>query len=153
MHTIYEKCVTAVKTLNSKGESLWGNLVMFASEHGSAEELKKSFKRNETEAEASQKVRMTENSTYKVAKSVIQRAVESGIPLLDSKGKPRGKTAIELDLADLKTVKTELEKFKTTMATAGNIAAKLTTESDKLTAAKLVDDLLKSLSVGLKLVA
>ncbi len=73
-------------------------------------------------------------STYRSAKSVILNAVEQGVALVDANGKPLGKTALEKATKEAKdataSVKTEAQKFASTISTASSIFAKVETVED-----------------------
>jgi len=152
MNQHFQGAVKAVKSLGKAGASLWSSLVMFAMTLQDGDpvqpdvntDMKGAFKKAELVASIESKVAMAENSTYRAAKSVITNAVAAGILLTDDKGKPRGKTEIEDELKALKEEKTELEKFKSSIATASKIAAKLDAK-DIVLAATLANDLFKLL--------
>jgi epoxyqueuosine reductase QueG len=82
-------------------------------------------------------------TTYRSAKSVIMSAVKYGVSLVDEHGKPVGKSALEAAVKDAKgdSGKPELDKFRSTMATAAAIFAKLDTLSDVQAAKLLVTEL------------
>jgi hypothetical protein len=154
MNENFQKAAAAVKTLNSKGNSMWGALVAFALDASTngASALKDNFKIEERLAAATMRVEMGKNSTYKVAKSVIVRATEMGIPLVDKDGKARGKTDVEADIKLGKEEKSASEKFKVAMNTATSIAAKLEAK-DIPVAAGLVKELLEKITGALELKA
>lgn len=160
MNEQFRKAVTCVKTLNTKAGSLWGALVAFAvsvmpEEHrggGTSIDVKGQFKSEEALATRELKVEMGKNSTYRVAKGVLVGCAAAGIPLLDANGKARGKTELEEALKATKVPKADIDKFKTTMTTAGNIAAGLSAH-DRIMAAALVQDLLKQVTAGIALAA
>lgn len=157
MNQHYATAAKAVKSLGKAGASLWVSLVMFAmtqqedrvEQPVKGTDMKPMFKAAETAASVEHKVKMGENSTYRVAKGVIVQAVSLGVALVDEKGKPRGKTDIEDELKGLKDEKPAIDKFKATMATATALAAKLDAK-DTVMAAAMVSDLRKSLLESLK---
>ena len=125
MNTNYAKAVEAVKTLNKKGEGLWAALCLFvhevrgeseAGKHNKmeGEAMKTFFKTEERVADKDMKVKMGENSTYRVSKGILVKAVELDLSVVDSDGKPVGKTALEKQIKDLETTapKSPLELFK-----------------------------------------
>lgn len=138
----YKSVANAVKGINAKGRSMWAALVAFTLESNTNghESLKDNFKAQEKLALGEMKLEMGKNSTYKVAKGVLVRATEYGVAITDPKGKPRGKTDIEKELAALKGEKSPADKFKVAMTTANTIADKLL-DTDCPTAAALVSDL------------
>lgn len=154
MHTHYEKAAACVKTLNKKGEGLWSHLVLFAVEVGvhGHDVLKDNFKEQEKLATVEAKVEMGKNSTYKVAKSVLVRACEYGVAIVDASGKPRGKTDIEKELEAHKTKKPAPDRFKIVMNSASTIADELTAH-ECITATALVQDLLNKLAPRIKVAA
>jgi acyl-CoA-binding protein len=156
MNEQFKKAAQAVKTINTKGTSMFSLLLMFAVESGATEgqsvDLKPVFGVQEKLATAELKVEMGKNSTYRVAKGTIIGCAKAGIALLDADGKPKGKTALEEELAETKTPKSELDKFKTSMTTAANLLAKLDAR-DRITAAALVQDLLNEATKGIALAA
>lgn len=93
----YKKAAQAVKTMNKSGNSMFGALLAFAHSHkgDGFEALKAQFKAQEKLASDEMKVEMGKNSTYKVAKGKLIKAVELGIPLVDADGKALGKTDLE----------------------------------------------------------
>jgi hypothetical protein len=160
MNEHFKAAATAVKTLNKKAGGLFVALVLFAVTDREAVakgmaatfDMKGVFKGEERAADVEMKVKMGENSTYRVVKNLICNCVKAGIPLVNADGKPRGKSELEQELAEGKVPKTEAEKFVVAMTTASNIAKKLDA-SECLTAAKLVADLMRSFEDRLSLKA
>lgn len=155
----YQQAVDAVKGINKKQGSLWSGLVLFTVEamalipNVEKPDMKPAFKEAEKIATVEQRVKMGENSTYRVQKGILCSCVSKGVVLVDAKGKPRGKTELEDELAALKVEKSALEKFKVSMNTATAIAGKFTAGSDYITAAGLVSDLLKKLTPHIRAAA
>lgn len=91
------KAVKAVKAIDSKGKGLFNALRDFVIEIKAtdAEALRGYFKAQEQYATTLMKVSMSQNSTYKVAKGKLLKAVELGVRLTDSNGKLLGKSALE----------------------------------------------------------
>lgn len=89
--------VKAVKAIDSKGKGLFNALRDYVMAMGvvGIEEMRGYFKAQEQLATTLMKVNMTQNSTYKVAKGKLLKAIELGVSLTDSNGKPLGKTALE----------------------------------------------------------
>lgn len=146
----FKKVATIVRGLEKKGKGVFGALQTFVIEAGSngVEALKDALKAQEKLANTEMKMEMQKNSTYKVAKSVLVRAVEANIALVGADGKPRGKTDIEADLDALAAAepeKTDFEKFQAAMNTATQLAGKVSDE-DCAIAAGLVSTLYKTLA-------
>ena len=147
MNENFKKVATAVKGIIGKSNTLWGSLVAFVAESNAngADALKQHFKDQEALADVEYKMSMSKNSTYKVAKSVLQRATELGIAILTPEGKPRGKTDIEKDIADQRTQKSPADKFKAALAVAAKAADQLT-EAEMPVSAAMVSELYKKLA-------
>jgi hypothetical protein len=158
MNANFVKACGVVKRLATGEVKLFPLLLTFVLEtcpgtdKGVALDIKKDFKKAERDADSEMKVKMGDNSTYRVAKGVLINSVAAGLALCHADGKPKGKTELENELADLKVPKSEIEKFKAAIGTAEKIGMKLPA-SDLLIAAALVNELLKEVSVGLKLAA
>lgn len=160
MNENFKKAASAVKVLKQKATGLFGALVAFAidvSVNGDTQvdkgtDIKPLFVEQEKLAAAEMKVHFGKDapSTYRVVKGLLVACVAAGIQLKDASGKPKGKTALEEELAATKVPKAEIDKFKTAMNTAGAIADKLPAH-DRLVAAALVQDLLAKLTVGIEL--
>jgi hypothetical protein len=145
----YSKAITAVKTMNKSGTSVFGALLTFAHEHrlNGTDALKAHFKAQEKLASSEKKVEMTKNSTYKVAKGKLVKAVELGIDLMPD-GKALGKTALEDMIADLegpKVPKSDFDKFSDALNTAAKHADKVA-DADIAIAAGLVSTLYAKLA-------
>lgn len=141
MNKDFEKAAGAAMSMVKKGEGMFGFLVQFVvatmanatcKEEERADVLKEEFKDNENAyAKAHEKQpKLSTVGSYRSAKSVLVQAVEKHVVLLDGKGKPRGKTDIEKELKELKEEKNPLEKFRTAMHTATNVADKLENDTD-----------------------
>lgn len=152
MNQHYEAAVKAVKGLNKQTGALWPSLVLFAVATVQGTDAKPAFKAEEKLASNDAKVKMGENSTYRVQKGIIVAAIAKGIKLVDADGKPRGKTDIEDELKEGKAPKSAIDKFKIAMNTAGALADQLAAH-DRIMAAALVQDLLKAVSNGIALAA
>ncbi|HEY9815113.1 MAG TPA: hypothetical protein V6D20_04805, partial [Candidatus Obscuribacterales bacterium] len=118
-----------------KGAGLWNSLVNFCIESGKhsskgVKELKGAFTQEEKAADKDHKVKMGENSTYRVCKSVLTKAAALDISLVDADGKVKGKTAVEQEIAAHAEEKSNYEKFKSSMNTATVLAAKVVEDGD-----------------------
>lgn len=166
MNENFRKAASAVKALKQKASGLYGALGAFVcdivmvgdSTNGYVQvlagtDIKPAFKEQEQMASVEMKVHFGKDapSTYRVVKALFVNAVAKGVPITEN-GKLRGKTAIEADLDALKTEKSELEKFKTSMNTATAIADKLPAH-DRITAAALAQELLNKLAATIELAA
>ena len=151
----YPTAAKAVKAIDSKGKGLWNALHSFAQEIASlgVESVREKFKEQEKLAADHVKVAMTKNSTYKVAKGKLIKAIELGISLVDAKGKPKGKTAIEEEIKALdggkggaeepeeeKSNLTPAQQFAELVLAAGRLVPTLQ-DADIQTAASMVSDL------------
>lgn len=154
LNDTFRKIGSNVKAMNKKGEGIFGLLITYAIPNAvnGHEELRKSIKAQEKFVTEELKVKLGENSTYKVAKNLLCNCVEAGISLTDANGKPKGKTQLEEELAATKTPKTPLEKFRATMDTAMKIADQLS-DGECITAAALADTLFKAVAVRIKAAA
>jgi hypothetical protein len=159
MNPNYEKAVVATNALNKKASGLYGNLGAFVLDVAYANgipakgtDIKPLFKNEEQAAEAIMKIKMGENSTYRVIKNLFANCVMGGVNLQDGKGRLRGKSDLESELAALKEPKTAMEKFATAITTATKASDGLSA-SERLTAAKLASDLLDALANQLKMAA
>jgi len=104
----YKKAATAVRTMNKSGNTMFGALLRFAHEHrtNGVDALRDHFKAQEKLALSEMKAEMTKNSTYKVAKGKLLKAVELGIELVDANGEAIGKTALEGKIKEAETAAT-----------------------------------------------
>ena len=110
--------------------------------------LKNDLKANESAYKVAHP-RVTEfPPAYRSAKSVILSAIKAGICLKDENGKLKGKTALEQEIKEGKEVKSELQKFQSSIDTAAKIFAKIDNLGDirqaKALTAVLVDMILKA---------
>jgi hypothetical protein len=156
LNTHFEQAAKAVKSLNTKTNGMYGHLLAFAHEHrtNGADALRDHFKAQEKLATLHVKVEMGKNSTYKVAKGKLIKAVELGIALVDADGKPIGKTALEeaikgvegasAEAEDKKAPATPFDQFTLALATASD-AAKSIPDTDIAMAAGQVQVLLEAL--------
>lgn len=146
MNSNFEKVAKAATTINKAGSGMWGLMVAVQQDWNSLDHvaLKETIKGQEAEANTQFKMKINENSTYRVIKGVVLSAVEYGISLVRPDGKPRGKTEVEADIKAAKGEKSAIEKFKSTIDTATKIEAKLET-ADLPLAAKLAKDVLDKL--------
>jgi hypothetical protein len=87
----------AVKAIDGKAKGIFGAILAFAIEvkPTDVEQLRGYIKAQEQIVGDTMKVKLGGNSTYKVAKGKVLKAVELGIPLVGKNGKPVGKTALE----------------------------------------------------------
>jgi len=162
MNGHYEKAVGVVGTLIKKGEGLWGNLVMFVHETRGVDAngkdlsmdgdtIKSVFTGNEKIASKDMRTDMNKNSTYRVAKGILIAAVAADLSLIDSDGKPRGKTDLENELKDMKEKKSPLEKFQGAIANASKLVDKLDPADHAtayLLAKQVADDLAVLIGTG-----
>lgn len=142
----------------SKGEGSFGSLVEFAHEYTSAlttvgEALRLALKGAiEGEEQAYEKAHAGKSvktlAAWRSAKSVVLAAVEAGIALVDEKGKPIGKTALEKAIKETRSPKSNVEKFAIAMNTASAVFAKVDTLADvmqcKALLAVLADQVVKA---------
>lgn len=156
MNEHYKKAAASVKTMNKSGTSMFGALLRFAHDFrtNGAESLKEQFKAHEKLATAEMKVEMTKNSTYKVAKGKLVKAVELGIELVDAEGKAIGKTDLESKIKDAEGAPapakpaaeaTDFDKFSQALALASELSDKVKTDDTPI-AAGLVSTLYKKLA-------
>lgn len=151
MNSNFETVARSAKTIGNKGNTLWYSMVLFQQDYAALgkEQLKAIIKGQEREANALLRIKMGENSTYRVVKGVVLSAVEYGISLVRKDGKPRGKTEVEADIKEAKGEKAAVDKFKATMNTANAIADKLLTGDIPVSTGivkELFDKLMKRLS-------
>lgn len=152
MNKHYESAAKAVKSISGKTGSLWENLVHFAVSVDPTDPMKDAFKAQEREASATMKVEMAKNSTYRVQKGLIVNCVAKGISLVDSDGKPKGKTDLEGELAATKVKKSAADRFKIILNSANTVADELS-DHECITAAALVNDLLNKVSASIRVAA
>jgi hypothetical protein len=147
MNVNFETVAKAAKTINGKAGGLWHAMVLFQQDYASLDkdQLKVTIKGQEQEANAALRIKIGENSTYRVVKGVILSAVELGISLINKHGKVRGKTEVEADIKEVKGEKSAVDKFKSTLSTANSIADKLLT-GDLPVSAGLVKELFDKLA-------
>lgn len=158
MNEHFKKAASAVKAIESKGKGMFNALLAFAHDHrtNGADALREHFKAQEKLASVEMKVEMTKNSTYKVAKGKLVKAVELGIELVDTDGKPIGKTALEEKIKEVEGTADESEKetkavlvpaqeFAELILAASKSADKLA-DTDITTACAQVSDLYKKLA-------
>lgn len=110
------------------------------------------FKKQEQLALAEERVKMGEKSTYRVIKSTLCQCAALGIALVDSDGKIRSKSELDDSIKAYKVEKSAFDQFKTSIEAATKQVDNMT-ESERILGAALVDDLLKSMSKQLRLVA
>ncbi len=154
MNPNFKQAVTAAKTIESRSGGLWTALVLFAGDvlknnMGVACDISADFKKEEQQASTEMRYEVTKNSTYRSNKCVIVNAVEAGVSLFDSKGKPRGKTEVEKELKEGKEKKPAMSRFQTVLKSADTIADELL-DSDCILAAALVQALLDKVAVRIR---
>lgn len=157
MHKNFEAIAIAAKGIETKGTGLFGMLIGFAIEMlnmadvkaGGVEALTMLVKDQERMAGMEKGIKLGSNSTYKSAKSVILNAVEAELSLTNVKGKPKGKTELQDELAALKVPSTPAEKFRKALENALKLVEKLD-KADVVTAASLSNDLNVALGARLK---
>lgn len=127
MNSNFEAAARAAKSISGKNGTLWQSMVLFQQDYPSLdkEQMRNVIKGQEREANVEHRIKVGENSTYRVVKTVILTAIEYGISLVTAKGKPRGKTEVETDIKAARGEKSAADKFKATMATATALAGKL----------------------------
>lgn len=164
MNEAFRAVATSVKGISKKAGGLFGLIGTFVLSEQKQDEtdaggwpkgmdIKPIFAREEKAATAEMKVTFGKDapSTYRVVKALFVNCVAAGIAL-EENGKLRGKTDLEAELAALKVPKSELDKFKGAVETASKISDNLPAH-DRLIAAALVQELLKSVANGLALAA
>ena len=143
----------AVKSITSKSNGLWGSLATFVHEHSSqdADALKAIFKAQEAACVSELKVKLGENSTYRVVKSVLVKARLLSIALVDDDGKLRGKTDIEdaIKAALYKEPATAYERYTDAVVKAQKQVEKLTAQ-EVVAAAAVASELLSALEKKLQ---
>lgn len=144
MNPRFEEVGKAAKTITGKSGTLYFAMVSFATDPSFVgldhEKLKEAIKGQEKEVNVAMRMKIGDNSTYRVVKGIMIAAREYGISLLRTDGKPKGKTEVEQELKDAKGSKSPADKFKATINTATLIEAKLET-ADLPVAAGIVQDL------------
>jgi hypothetical protein len=151
MNENFKKVASAAKAITGKSGTLWFAMVSFQQDFHklNAEQLKEAIKGQEKEANAELRMKIGENSTYRVVKGVVIKAVELGIALVRKDGKAKGKTEVEKEIKEAVGDKSPADKFKSTMNTATLIEAKLDV-NDVAVAAGLVKDLLDKMLARLR---
>lgn len=142
---------SAISTEKQRG-NLWHSLVLFAGDvlkNDAGADVSEAFKEQEREAGAEMRVDIAKNSTFRSNKCVVLNAIEYKVALVDVKGKPRGKTEVEKDIAAAKGKKPAMSRFQTVLKSADSIADELT-DRDVVLAAGLVQALLDKLTVSIK---
>lgn len=158
MDPMFKPIAEAVKTANKKNAGTYGSMAKLTLDctttrgMTTAEALKDFFKAQEKAATVELRVKMGENSTYRVVKGLMLKAVELGISLVRADGDIKGKTELEEEILAAKPQKSPLDKFKIAMNTAGAVAKDLTDE-ECITAAALLNSLLVDVSKRIKLAA
>ena len=148
----FEIVANAAVAIQNKGTSLWANMAGFIGTYVAGQEVTPEvddvkamlldeellFGKSNPKAPALKNI-----GAYRSAKSVALKALEVGVCLLYEKGKPKGKTQVENEIKELanESVKTPLDKFRSTMNTATAIGDKLLTEMELLSALQLVKEL------------
>ena len=160
MHTTFQSSIDTFVSAKNKGEGAFGKLADYChaatkdnilsgmSGEAVADVLKGQIKVQEQEYR-NQHPRMEEfPSAYRSAKSVILKALQHGVLLVDEKGKIKGKTALEKEINGMKEPKSEIAKFQSTIDTASKILDKIDNLGDvrqaKALVAILADLVLKS---------
>lgn len=160
MNSNFRKVALAVKSINKKDGSMFKDLALFAQEFVTTSKdteasIEDAFKVEEALASAEFKLKMGKNSTYRSNKSVLVKAVEAGVSLVDAKGNPKGKTALEAEvdaLAPAEPPKSDYDKFVDAVGKASKLVDELDAQQC-LTAASLVQGLLSKLTPKLALAA
>lgn len=157
LNPLFKPIAEAVKTMNRKGAGIYGGAIAFAHEQfnkGAATDvqMKGVFKEQEKVASAELRVKMGENSTYRVVKGLLIAARKAGISYVKPDGDFKGKTELEAELALLSPEKSALDKFKALMNSANAVADNLT-DLEAITASALVNDLLTKVAAKIKAAA
>ena len=159
MNQHYEKAVAVTKQIEGKATGLWGHLCLFvgdvlATSTDTALDMKKIFKDAEKQATAEKKVDMGKNSTYRVQKGLLIKAVELGIPVCVD-GKPVGKTHIEKLIKDEAVPaekKPAYERFQSLANSISSVADELP-EHDVILATGVLQQVMNKLTPRIKLAA
>lgn len=141
--------VSAVRSLDSKSNSLWKSLALFAYDyrHQNHEQLKDTFRQQQRLVEVETRVDLNANSTFRVQKGLLVQAREFGVSIIDSDGKPRSKSDVQADVTAAKGeggAKDPTTVFAERLASAAKASEKLT-DADCVAAAAQVLTLLQSL--------
>ena len=158
--------------IKAVADNRWKQMVVWAIEQGSMEGAEAFFKGLFKDVEASILTQFyggrsrdqlspenkadfnSKSAWFRSNRSVIKRAYEVGVDLLDGISFPKGKSQVEREISDKVKAeneaggKTELEKFVAVMATANAIAGKIEDAAEKRTALGLVANLARVLKVG-----
>ncbi len=158
--------------IQSVSDNRWKQMVVWAVETGSMEGAEKFLKELFADVQKSvldfffegrkRDTLSSENkenfnrytSWFRSNRSVIKRAYEMGVDLLDGNNFPRGKSEVERDIAAKVKAeaegagKTEIDKFVALMATIQAVAGKIEDEADRKIALALTKNLEKVLRTG-----
>ncbi len=77
--------------------------------------------------------KITTKSTYSSNKAVVGKALDAGVPLLDSEGNPVGKTALEKAVATTKPEKSIAEKLDIVLETLDKLYGQASSEEQDRT--------------------
>lgn len=91
----------ACQKLAKAEEGFFPKLVAYVASLPADADVKAELKTAEQAYEKAKGFKVGSYGAYRSAKSVICKALEHGVSILDDKGKPKGKTAIEKELAEL----------------------------------------------------
>lgn len=91
----------ACQKLAKQEEGFFPKLVSYVSALPVDADVKADLKAAEQAYEKAKGFKVGSYGAYRSAKSVICKALEHGVAIVDDKGKPKGKTAIEKELAEL----------------------------------------------------
>lgn len=98
-------------------------------------------------AEAHPKAKkLSEIVAYRSAKSVVLKAIECKITLVNDNGKVKAKSEVEAEIKEGKEEKTPIEKFRIVSTSLASIADNLLTESELLEAIMVLNDMKNKLS-------
>jgi len=140
--TVAEQAEVAVTVSEGEGAldyvkgNLWAQAVASVVTAGSLEKVAQYHKDFETEYKARTKAKKMPG-WYRSSKSVIGKALENAVQLLDEGGLPRGKTAVEKDIKELKEGNTPLMRIAAAFKTIATNLDHDDFDADKDTAAVL----------------
>lgn len=142
----FDEVVKEAKAAHKREGSLWVLFVEFTTQECAGlkvDELKAVLKAKEDAAkQAKPSVNLQEMGAYRSCKSVIVRAVEAGISLLDGT-EVKGKTEVEKELKALKVKETAYETIKRCIALIGDKLPEVTDKTEISLTFGLLDEVHK----------
>lgn len=139
MNTQFDKALSGFVAADNKGASAFGSLIQYAYDvvkeqtgdsKAVANVLGNGIKGEELAFRSAHPKLKEFPTAYRSAKSVIMSAVKAGVALVDAAGKLRAKSELEALVKEGKSPKSAVQRFETTMTTAGNIFAEVDTLDD-----------------------